>query len=151
MQCANTMVKMQQRKKNYTELISLPTFIDRFNYLKLDGKVGEETFGAERYLNQILYRSNAWKTVRKDVLIRDCGCDLGCSDRVLGRGERVYVHHINPITVEMVLNRDLELFDSENLITCSHFTHLAIHYGDESLLIEDPIIRKPNDMIPWRQ
>lgn len=127
-----------------------PTFLDRFNYLRIDGTVGEETFGSHRYLNQILYKCDEWKQVRRDVMIRDGEFDLGCKDRRLGKDERIYIHHINPITEEQILNRDPLVFDLENLITCGFMTHQAIHYGDESLLYFDEPERTINDTIPWR-
>ena len=137
--------------KSYTEMIEVaPTYLDRFNYLKIDGKVGEETFGAHRYLNQLLYKCNEWKRVRRDVMIRDGEFDLGCSDRLFGKGERVYIHHINPITEEQILNRDPLVFDLNNLISCSFTTHQAIHYGDETLLYLEEPERTINDTIPWK-
>lgn len=135
--------------KTYSKLIKLPTFEERFEYLKLSGAVGLETFGAERYLNQTLYWSAEWKRVRRDVIIRDNGCDLGIEDRPIQRG--VFVHHINPITTEDVVQRRKKVFDPDNLITVSFATHQAIHYGDKELLTPSrPIERKPNDQAPWR-
>lgn len=135
--------------KTYSKLIKLPTFEERFEYLKLSGAVGLETFGAERYLNQTLYWSAEWKRVRRDVIIRDNGCDLGIEDRPIQRG--VFVHHINPITTEDVIQRRKKVFDPDNLITVSFATHQAIHYGDKELLTPSrPIERKPNDQAPWR-
>lgn len=127
-----------------------PTYLERFNYLKMRGIVGEETFGSHRYLNQMLYRCIEWKHVRRDVMIRDGEYDLGCPDRKLGKGERLYIHHINPITEEQILRRDPMVFDLDNLILCSFTTHQAIHYGDESLLYLDEPERAPNDTVPWR-
>lgn len=127
-----------------------PTFLERFHYLKLTGSVGEETFGSHRYLNQLLYKCNEWKQVRRDVMIRDGEFDLGCKDRRLGKGERVYIHHINPITAEQILERDPMVFDLENLISCSFNTHQAIHYGNENLLYLEEPERTLNDTIPWR-
>lgn len=127
-----------------------PTFLDRFHYLKLAGSVGEETFGSHRYLNQLLYKCKEWKQVRRDVMIRDGEFDLGCKDRRLGKGERVYIHHINPITAEQILERDPMVFDLENLISCSFNTHQAIHYGNEDLLYLEEPERALNDTIPWR-
>lgn len=134
--------------RTYSELITIPDFKDRFLYLKLDGKVGEETFGYDRYLNQIFYRSPEWKRVRREVIIRDLGCDLGIEDRPLG--SRIYVHHINPIKLKDINNRNLEILDPEFLICCSYDTHQAIHYGSEYLLLADPVERKPFDTCPWR-
>lgn len=135
--------------KTYSELISLPTFKERFEYLKIGGLIGEETFGYDRYLNQILYRSDEWRKFRRDIIIRDDGKDLACEDYEVGL--RAIVHHINPITVEDVLNRDPKIFDPENVITTSLNTHNAIHYGDESLLILEPIERSMNDTCPWKR
>lgn len=138
----------QMSIKTYSELITLPTYEERFNYLKLEGVVGEMTFGFDRYLNQKLYTSQEWKTVRNQVIVRDNGCDLACEGyEIYGR---ILIHHINPITVEDVINRNPIIFDLENLITTVHNTHNAIHYGDENLLIKGPIERTKNDTIPWR-
>lgn len=140
---------IQMSIKTYSELILIPTFIERFRYLKIGGKIGEDTFGYDRYLNQILYRSEEWKRFRRDIIIRDNGCDLACdSYEIIGN---VLVHHINPITVEDVLRRDPKIFDPENVVSTSLNTHNAIHYGDESLLITEPIIRTKNDTCPWRR
>lgn len=137
------------QERTYSELILIPSFIERFRYLKLGGKVGEETFGYDRYLNQVLYRSDEWKRFRREIILRDNGCDLGHWDyEITGR---ILVHHIDPITVEDVLRRDPKIFEPENVITLSHNTHNAIHYGDESLLITDFVERRPNDMCPWKR
>lgn len=138
--------------RTYTELITIPTFEERFNYLRLDGKVGRETFGFDRWINQQFYHLDRdWKKVRRQVIIRDNGCDLGCEDRPIPNGVRIIVHHINPITIEDVKNRNSILFDLDNLITTMDATHNAIHYGDESLLLmSKPIVRQPNDTCPWR-
>lgn len=135
--------------KTYTECISLPTFEERFEYLKLSGGVGMETFGSSRYLNQIFYGTPEWKKIRRDVIARDEGCDLAHQDRPINT--KIYIHHINPITVDDILNRKESLFDLENLISVSFNTHNAIHYGDKSLLIpSSPTERKPFDQAPWR-
>ena len=138
--------------RTYTELITIPTFEERFNYLRLDGKVGRETFGFDRLINQQFYHLDRdWKKVRRQVIIRDNGCDLGCEDRPIPNGVRIIIHHINPITMEDVKNRNPILFDLDNLITTMDSTHNAIHYGDESLLLmSKPIVRQPNDTCPWR-
>lgn len=138
--------------KTYTELITLPTFEERFEYLKLSSGVGIETFGHDRYLNQLFYNTPEWKRIRREVIIRDtidCPCDLAHPDRpLLGA---VYVHHINPISVEDVVNRSSNLFDLDNLVIVSFNTHQAIHYGDKNLLIPSkPVERKPFDQCPWR-
>lgn len=135
--------------KTYSELSNLETFEDRFQYLRVDGIVGEETFGFDRYLNQILYKSDEWKQCRRDIIIRDNGCDLGCEGfEVYGR---ILIHHINPITVDDIFNRSPKLFNPENLILTSHNTHQAIHYGNEDLLVKAPIERVKNDTSPWRR
>ena len=135
--------------KTYSECILLPTFEERFEYLKLSGGVGMETFGSSRYLNQIFYGTPEWKRVRRDVIARDEGCDLAHPDRPINT--KIYVHHINPITVDDILQRRDFLFDPENLISISFNTHNAVHYGDASLLIPSkPIERKPFDQAPWR-
>ena len=135
--------------KTYSELIQLPTFIERYRYLKLGGVVGVETFGYDRYLNQMLYRTAEWKRFRNEIIVRDNGCDLACDGyEIYGK---ILVHHINPITVEDVLRRDPKIFDPENIISTTLDTHNAIHYGDESLLMLGPIERKPNDTCPWRR
>ena len=134
--------------KSYSECIIFPTFEERFEYLKLSAAIGVATFGSDRYLNQIFYRSPEWKKVRRDVIIRDNGCDLGIEDRTI-RGQ-IYIHHINPITMEDIAKRTRQLFDPENLICVSHATHNAIHYGDVNLLTPSkPIERTPGDTCPW--
>lgn len=136
--------------KTYSELITLPTFEERYRYLKLNGRVGEDTFGFDRYLNQLFYqRSQEWKAVRDYVIIRDNGCDLGIEGREIAG--KIYVHHINPITKEDLLRNSKWIIDPEFLICTSKRTHDAIHYGDENLLIKDPIIRRSNDTCPWRR
>lgn len=136
--------------RSYSELITLPTFVERFRYLKLGGQVGVETFGYDRYLNQILYRTAEWKRFRNEIIVRDNGCDLGCEGYDIV-GQKILVHHINPISVEDVLRRDPKVFDPENVICTILNTHNAIHYGDESLLVTEPIERKPNDTCLWRR
>ena len=134
--------------KTYSELIKIPTFKDRFEYLRLDGKVGEETFGFDRYLNQIFYKSQEWKAARDFVIIRDQGCDLAMEGHeIFGR---ILVHHMNPIRIEDIVNRSKHLLDPEYLICTIKNTHDAIHYGDGSLLITGPIERTKNDTCPWR-
>lgn len=139
---------MKMSIKTYSELVTIPTYEDRFRYLQLKGAVGKDTFGYDRYLNQILYNSPEWKRLRNQIIIRDNGCDLGCEGyEIYGR---VLIHHLNPITVEDVVSRNPIVFDPENLICVSHNTHNAIHYGDESLLILAPVERTKNDTCPWR-
>lgn len=140
------MIPMNTR--SYSELIAIPAFEDRYSYLKLYGVVGKETFGYDRYLNQILYTSGEWRSFRDEIIIRDNGCDLACEGFAVH--SRIIVHHINPITVEDVVKRSKKVFDPENVISTSHNTHQAIHYGDESLLLLAPIERHRNDTCPWR-
>jgi hypothetical protein len=135
--------------KSYSELMELGTFEERFNYLKLNGRVGDETFGHDRYLNQLLYKMNPkWKAVRKKIIIRDNGCDLGVEGYDIY--DKAIVHHINPITSEDILNENPIIFDPENLITTTHLTHNAIHYSDDSIIIKGPITRSKNDTCPWK-
>lgn len=137
--------------RTYSELITLPSFEERFNYLKLDGAVGAATFGFDRYLNQKFYRNYEWKSIRRHVIIRDNGCDLGSEDRPIPDGTRIIVHHINPITIEDIANKEDWLLDPEFLISTTKLTHDAIHYSNESILLSSkPIERKPNDTCPWR-
>lgn len=134
--------------KTYSELITIPTFKERFEYLRLKGSVGKDTFGYDRYLNQVLYRSPEWKRLRNQIIIRDDGCDLACDGYdVYGK---VLIHHLNPITVEDVLAHSRKVFDPDNLVCVSHNTHNAIHYGDVDLLVTGPITRTKNDTCPWR-
>ena len=135
--------------RTYSELIKLPTFEERFQYLKLDGDVGVETFGFDRYLNQAFYSSDEWKSIRNQVIIRDNGCDLGIDGREIYK--RIIIHHMNPITKEDLLYRTEYLLNPEYMICTMKNTHDAIHYGDENLLFKDPIERKPNDTCPWRR
>lgn len=135
--------------KTYSELVKLQTFEDRFRYLKLGGSVGEETFGVKRWLNQVFYKTDDWKIFRRDIIVRDEGCDLGIKDRSYNYG--LLVHHIEPITVEDIVSRNVDkLLNPENAITTIDKTHRAIHYGDESILHLGIVERKPNDTIPWR-
>lgn len=134
--------------KTYSEMIRFPTFQERYRYLKLCGQVGKETFGFDRYLNQIFYKSDEWLSLRDYVIIRDCGCDLAIPDREI-HGQ-IIVHHLNPITKEDVLRRTRLLLDPEYLVCTIKRTHDAIHYGDESLLVNDLVERRPGDTCPWR-
>lgn len=134
--------------KCYSELIALPTFKERYRYLRLGGSVGKETFGFDRYLNQMFYRSQMWKEIRDFVIIRDNGCDLGVEGHDIHG--RIYIHHMNPITIEDIQRESKFLTDPEYLISTIHSTHNAIHYGDENLLISEPIIRTKNDTCPWK-
>lgn len=133
--------------RKYSEAILYPDFERRFNYLKLDGVVAHSTFGGHRYLNQVLYQSDEWRRVRREVILRDEGCDLAIPDRPI-RG-KILVHHLNPITQEDIVNRASCVFDLDNLITVSFETHNALHYGDYSLVTKEVITRRPNDTSPW--
>lgn len=136
--------------RTYTELITIPTFEERFEYLKLGGEVGVSTFGYDRYLNQIFYRSPEWRNFRPHIIARDLGCDLAFPDMEI-REQIITIHHLNPITIEDVLNRSSKLFDPDNVVCVAPMTHKAIHYGDISLLPNrKPIERFPNDTCPWR-
>lgn len=135
--------------RTYSELIKFDTFMDRYQYLRLDGKVGEETFGFDRWLNQLFYKDPEWLSIRNEVIIRDNGCDLGIADREVH--SRILVHHMNPISREDILARSEFLLNPEYLICTSKTTHDAIHYGDENLLMGEPIERTRNDTCPWRR
>lgn len=134
--------------RTYTELLMFPTFRERFRYLKLKGAVGEDTFGYDRYLNQGFYHSDEWRSIRDRVILRDEGCDLGIPGREIGG--RVIIHHMNPISVSDIVHATDILIDPEYLICCSHDTHNAIHYSDESLLMPENVERFPFDTCPWK-
>lgn len=133
----------------YSDLILLPTFEERYEYLKLDGEVGAETFGFDRYLNQSFYRSHEWRSLRDFIIIRDNGCDLGIDGRTIYG--RIYIHHMNPIGIDDIKFQSDLLLNPEYLVAVSFETHNAIHYGDANQLISNPIERKPFDTCPWRQ
>lgn len=140
--------------RTYSELITIPTFEERYRYLRLGGRVGEETFGFDRYLNQLFYKSPEWLEVRDYVILRDTGYNDYCQDLGMESGYDIHgqilIHHMNPITREDILRRTKYLLDPEYLISTINNTHNAIHYGDESLLITAPIERRKNDTCPWR-
>ncbi len=140
----------QSTIRTYSELIRLPTFIERYRYLKLNGRVGEETFGFERYLNQRFYQtSQEWKRIRNHVIARDLGRDLGCEGYdIYGK---IFIHHMNPMAIADIVEFNPDILDPEFLICTTFNTHNAIHYGSEALLVTDPIVRKPNDMCPWKK
>lgn len=142
-------IKMSMGNKSYLELIQIPTFQERYEYLKIGGRIGEETFGFDRHLNQTLYRSSEWKRFRRQIIIRDKGCDLGCEGYELY--DKILIHHINPISINDVLNRVSCIFDPNNVICTSLNTHNAIHYGDSELLVTEPIERTKNDTCPWKK
>ena len=134
--------------RTYSELVSLPSFKERDEYLRLNGSVGLDTFGFDRYLNQEFYRSKEWKSIRDQVIIRDNGCDLGVDGyEIYGR---IVIHHMNPILQTDILDRTQLLLDSDYLICTTHATHNAIHYGDEGLLPREPVERTRNDTCPWK-
>lgn len=141
--------KMNRLIKTYSELIQLPTFEERFQYLKLDGVVGEDTFGSKRWLNQVLYRSSEWKRFKDKMIVRDYGCDLALSGYDIY--DTIYLHHLNPITEVDVVNRSSVLMDPENVVCTRLSTHNAIHYGDASLLMLSYTERTPFDTCPWRK
>ena len=143
------MVIVMRTIRTYSELIRLLTFEERFRYLKLDGLVGKDTFGFDRYLNQEFYRSKEWKEVRDFVIVRDNGCDLGMDGyEIVGR---IYIHHMNPITVNDIVHSSDFLLNPDYLICVSHNTHNAVHYGDEDLLVTAPVERRKNDTCPWKR
>ena len=141
---------MSHSIRTYTELIQIPTFIERFRYLKLSGKVGEETFGWERYLNQKFYQSYEWREFRRQIILRDQGCDLGLDGYEFAPGEMILIHHMNPINTKDIVNQTEFLMNPEHVISVRKKTHDAIHYGDESLILEyESIVRRPGDTCPW--
>lgn len=135
--------------RTYSELKRLKSFEERFDYLKLDGSVGQTTFGFDRYLNQMLYQSKRWRQVRDKVIMRDNGCDLGIEGYEIH--DQIIIHHLNPISIDDILEENDDIFNMEFLISTSKRTHNAIHYGDESLLPKGPIERQPNDTCPWKR
>lgn len=152
MRCDLTAVKGEKKTtmmiRTFSELRRLKTFEERYQYLRLAGVVGVSTFGFDRYLNQMLYTSGRWRRTRDDVIIRDNGCDLGIQDYEIHG--MILIHHMNPLTIEDVeLDRD-EIYDPELLITTTTNTHNAIHFGNESLLPKLPVVRRKNDMCPWK-
>ena len=141
-------MKIKMSIRTYSELIVLSTFEERYEYLRLDGRVGEETFGFDRWFNQTFYKSEEWLSMRDKIIVRDNGCDLGIPGRdIYGR---ILIHHMNPITKEDILRRSNILLNPEYLRCVTPNTHRAIHYGNENLLMKDPIERRPNDTCPWK-
>lgn len=139
------------RLKCYSELSRLHTFRERYEYLRLNGSVGKETFGFDRYMNQTFYRSPEWRHIRDIVIARDLGCDLGIEGREISGKVRIVIHHMNPILPEDIRDRNDMILDPEYLITTIHDTHLAIHYGDEHMLLQEPVVRFSGDTCPWRR
>lgn len=135
--------------RTYSELMKLPTYEERLQYLMLNGRVGEDTFGSRRYLNQVFYRSYEWQKFRKEIILRDEGCDLGLEGyEILGK---IYIHHINPIYIKDIEEKDLDiLLNPENAISVSFDTHQRIHYENMSVVNNLPIERSPNDTCPWK-
>lgn len=139
----------QKNIRTYSELMKLSTFEERYEYLKLNGSVGEDTFGYDRYLNQLFYKTKEWISLRNYIITRDNGCDLGASDREI-RGDKIIIHHMNPISKGDILNRSEYLLNPEYLICTTSNTHNAIHYGNSDLLYKGPVVRSKNDTCPWR-
>lgn len=134
--------------RTYSELITLPTFKERFEYLRLNGIVGKDTFGFDRYMNQIFYKSREWQSLRNQIIIRDNGCDLGVDGYEIHG--KILIHHMNPITPDDIVERSDYLLNPDFLISTTLTTHNAIHYGDEKLIDKEPIERSKNDTCPWR-
>lgn len=143
-------IRMKKSIRTYSELSKLTTFDERFNYLRLDGQVGKDTFGFDRIFNQKFYTSREWRALRDFVIIRDNGCDLGVEGHEI-YGQKIIIHHLNPITLEDLENKTDFLMDPEYLITTVHSTHNAIHYGDSNLILSKPIVRSKNDTCPWKK
>lgn len=140
---------MGRTRKSYFELSRLPTFEERFEYLKLDGQVAHSIFGGHRYLNQAFYQSDPWKKVRRQVILRDNGCDLGIEGREIN--SKLLVHHINPISPEDLIDGNPDVLDPDNLVCVSENTHQMLHYGSvDGLERVDPVVRFPNDTCPWK-
>lgn len=139
--------------KSYDELITIPTFEERFEYLKCPGKIGEETFGGNRWLNQLLYTSHQWRNFRNKIIVRDNGCDMALAGYNIPNGETIIIHHINPITIADIVNRNPMVFDENNVVCVRYSTHEAIHYGDLSTtgrIVGLSQERFQNDTIPWK-
>ena len=137
--------------RTYTELIEIPTFLERFRYLKLDGVVGQQTYETGRWFNQKFYRSKEWRDIRREVILRDYGCDLADFGHPFSNSEVITIHHMNPIFLKDIRDHSGYLLDPEFLIACSTNTHRAIHFGDESMVTQYEFTRRvPNDTSPWR-
>ena len=135
--------------KTYSELIQLPDILDRYRYLRIGGKIGDATFGKYRWLNQVFYESKEWRSFRRDIILRDNGCDLAVSDRPIDG--KVFIHHLEPITMDDIKYRRLEkILNPENVVCCSFDTHQAIHYSNENLIIMPYVERKPGDTCLWK-
>lgn len=142
-------VTKTMNSRSYSEAIKYETYEERFNYLKIGDRVGEKAFGSNRRIKQLLYKDPEWRRKRDKIILRDGGCDLGVNGREINGP--ISVHHINPITVEDVINRAPKVFDDDNLICAADLTHKAIHYSDDSILMKDPIVRTKNDTCPWKK
>lgn len=137
--------------RTYDELVSIGTYLERYRYLRLGGRVGDETFGYDRWINQQFYRSREWKDLRNELIARDFGCDMACVGHEFAPSDRIVIHHMNPITVRDIANRSEYLMDPQYLICVSNDTHNAIHYGNEDfLMVPEFVVRRPNDTSPWR-
>lgn len=136
--------------RTYSEALSFPTFEERYNYLRLSGMVGKDTFGFDRVFNQMFYSSSEWRAIRNFVITRDNGCDLAFPDRAIYKPQKILIHHINPISIEDIKENSDLLLNPEFLIVTSFDTHNAIHYGDSNLIRNRIVERKPNDTCPWR-
>ncbi len=139
---------VEKMAKTYTEMIKLSTYEERFRYLKIGGVIGEETFGFDRYLNQVFYKSKEWRSIRDKIIARDLGCDLAVKNREIWG--KILIHHINPISAKDIVNRSDLLLNPDYLVCCSKRTHDAIHYGDESILFTGFVERKPGDTCLWK-
>lgn len=137
--------------KTYSELVTIPSFLERFRYLKLNGIVGQSIFGFDRYINQKFYRTSEWKKIRRQVILRDCGCDLGCEGYEIPSGVNIIVHHMNPMAIKDIVNKQEWILDPEFLICTTKRTHDALHYGDETLLYYEPVERTKGDTCPWQR
>lgn len=142
-------MSQNSKLRRYSELILLPTFEERFKYLQIRGSVGDTSFGFDRYLNQEFYHSSFWRSIRDQVIVRDLACDLAFAGREIESG--IVIHHMNPIDVKDVVDRSEFLFNLDYLVCCSERTHRAIHYGDETNLARDPIVRSKFDTCPWKK
>ena len=143
---------MERQLKKYSDILLLPTFDERFKYLALHGHIGIATFGGDRIFNQMFYTSSEWKRFRNDIILRDNGCDLGCIDHPIPDGQSIVIHHLVPLTIEDLDNATEYLLNPEYVITTTHSTHMAIHYGDDSYLDSFKVVeRTPNDTCPWRR
>lgn len=135
--------------KSYLELITIPTFEERLKYLQTNSRIGDDTFGHGRFVNQALYSSKEWKQLRNHIIVRDNGCDLGLEGYEIA-GRRILIHHINPITLDDIVNRNECVFNPDNLICVSHMTHNAIHYSSDTEVYQKPVVRSANDTCPWK-